>query len=179
MPNFVGPNAKITCIDAYSGLKSSGSTKILIVYGPSMIKGFNKKGKQFFALELNNLTEPIRMFKMHRSPDEIHVLGQYIYNSFLVNTELVASGGTFSSNSSNQTKTSTSIYNSVVRSRHYYVCPAQINDFILLEDRFGRKIGKYIFIDDFLSIKFQIIISSCISLPRPFIKSFEGFRMQF
>nr|XP_046908683.1 Bardet-Biedl syndrome 7 protein-like [Dermatophagoides farinae] len=126
-----GPNAKINCIDAYSGLKQNGSTKILIVCGPSMIKGFNKKGKQFFGLELNNLTEPIKMFQMHRQPDEIHVLGQYIYNSYLVNTELVASGGTGGSNSS---------YNSVVRSRHYYVCPAQINDFVLMEERFNRRI---------------------------------------
>ena len=128
-----GPNAKINCIDTYSGHKQLGSTKILIVYGPSMIKGFNKKGKQFFGLELNNLTEPIKMFQMHRQPDEIHVLGQYIYNSYLVNTELVSSG-------TGEKSSSNSSYNSVVRSRHYYVCPAQINDFVLMKERFNRRI---------------------------------------
>ncbi|KAF7495980.1 Bardet-Biedl syndrome 7 protein [Sarcoptes scabiei] len=135
-----GPNSKISCIDTYSGFKQSESIKILSVCGPSTIKGFNKKGKQFFILELSNLTESIAKFRICRSPDEIHVLGQYIYNSYQVNSELVSNGHHSSGSSKSVTKSS-SAYNSVIQSRHYYVSPSKINDFILMEDRLNRKIG--------------------------------------
>lgn len=129
----IGPNAKINCIEVFS---SQNSAKILTAYGSSTIKGFNRKGKQFFTLELNNLTEPIKIFKV-RWPDEIFVVGQFIYNSYLINTESISANSHFSLPTSANKNT----YNTVVKSRHYFVCPEKINDFILLEDKFNRKIG--------------------------------------
>lgn len=81
------------------------------------------------------------MFKM-RWPDEIFVLGQYIYNSYLINTENL--NANLNSNHFNLTTSSnkSNTFNSVVKSRHYYVCPERINDMIMLEDRFNRKISK-------------------------------------
>lgn len=137
-----GPNAKINCVEVFAGGSSTSSVRILAASGSSTIKGYNKKGKQFFCLELNNLTEPIKMFKM-RWPEEIFVVGQYIYNSYLINTETL--NGNSSSNHFNLPTGSSksSAFNSVVKSRHYYVCPEKINDLIMLEDRFNRKTGKW------------------------------------
>lgn len=74
-----------------------------------------------------------------RWPDEIFVVGQYIYNSYLINSESINSGGGGSNFSLPTSNKSSSAFNSVVKSRHYYVCPERINDMIMLEDRFNRK----------------------------------------
>lgn len=117
-----GPNSKINCVEVLN--ENSNSYRILVATGPSTIKGYNKKGKQFFALELNNLTEPIRIFKV-RWPEEIFVVGQFIYNSYMINNNENSSGN--------------KVANSVVKSRHYYVCPEKVNDFLLLDDKLSRK----------------------------------------
>ncbi|CAG2114680.1 unnamed protein product, partial [Medioppia subpectinata] len=78
-----GPNAKISCIEVINSSNSGGSPKILVAFGSSVIRGYNKKGKQFFGLELNNLTEPIKCLKM-RWPNEIFISGHYIYNNYVI-----------------------------------------------------------------------------------------------
>lgn len=100
---------------------STGGPKILVALGAAVIRGYNKKGKEFFALELNNLTEPIKNFKM-RWPNELFISGHYIYNNYIIN-ETDAKSGT-----------------SVI-SKNYYICPEKINELILIEDKAKRKIG--------------------------------------
>lgn len=119
-----GPNSKINCVEVLN--ENTNAYRILVATGPSTIKGYNKKGKQFFALELNNLTEPIRIFKV-RWPEEIFVVGQFIYNSYMINNNNESSSG------------GNKVANSVVKSRHYYVCPEKVNDFLLLEDKLNRR----------------------------------------
>ena len=133
----LGPNSKINCIEVFGGHNPNSSIKILSACGSSTIKGFNKKGKQFFTLELNNLTEPIKMFKI-RWPDEIFVVGQYIYNSYLINTDSMNANNVNYNLSNSSNKLS---YNSVVKSKHFYICPEKINDIVLVEDRLNRKMG--------------------------------------
>lgn len=175
--SFLGPNSKINCVELFSGSSGSGSSsaRILAALGSSTIRGYNKKGKQFFCLELNNLTEPIKLFKM-RWPDEIFVVGQYIYNSYLINSESINASSS-SSNFSLSTSKSSSAFNSVVKSRHYYVCPEKINDMIMLEDRFNRKTSKNRAIFLFLSNNCNIIFSSRPCVPRPSSSSSQRLHM--
>ncbi|CAG2166581.1 unnamed protein product [Oppiella nova] len=114
-----GPNAKISCIEVINSSNSGGSPKILVAFGSSVIRGYNKKGKQFFGLELNNLTEPIKSLKM-RWPNEIFISGHYIYNNYII-TESDSKSG------------------SGVQSKNYYVCPEKINELILIEDKHNRR----------------------------------------
>ncbi|XP_054159812.1 Bardet-Biedl syndrome 7 protein-like [Oppia nitens] len=114
-----GPNAKISCIEVINSSNPSGSPKILMAMGSSVIRGYTKKGKQFFGLELNNLTEPIKSLKM-RWPNEIFITGHYIYNNYII-TESDSKSG------------------SAVQSKNYYVCPEKIIDLILIEDKHNRK----------------------------------------
>ncbi len=129
-----------------TGPNSGGSPKILVAFGSAIIRGYTKKGKQFFGLELNNLTEPIKSFKM-RWPNQIYITGHYIYNNYTINSD----GDSKSS--------------SVVQSKNYYVCPEKINELILIEDKHNRKLGKHLFfsktfissvIKNSIKIKFQI-----------------------
>lgn len=115
-----GPNAKISCIEVVS-TAASGGPKILVAFGSAVIRGYNKKGKQFFGLELNNLTEPIKNFKM-RWPNELFISGHYIYNNYIINETDSKSGAS-------------------VISKNYYVCPEKINQLILIEDKVRRKTG--------------------------------------
>ncbi len=112
-----------------TGSNSGGSPKILVAFGSSIIRGYTKKGKQFFGLELNNLTEPIKSFKM-RWPNQLYIIGQYIYNSYTINSEGDSRSG------------------SIVQSKNYYVCPEKINELILIEDKHSRKLGKHLFFSE-------------------------------
>ena len=105
-----------------SSSNSGGSPKILVALGSAIIRGYTKKGKQFFGLELNNLTEPIKNFKM-RWPNELFISGQYIYNNYIINEADSKAGAS-------------------VQSKNYYVCPEKINELILIEDKQNRKIGE-------------------------------------
>ena len=91
---------------------------------------------------MNNLTEPIKLFKM-RWPDEIFVVGQYIYNSYLINTETMNANSSSNHFSLPTGSSKSAAFNSVVKSRHYYVCPEKINDMIMLDDKFNRKTSKW------------------------------------
>ncbi|RWS16252.1 hypothetical protein B4U79_07615 [Dinothrombium tinctorium] len=70
-----GPNAKISCMQLISS--GSGTTKILSSFGSSTIRGFTKSGKQFFGVELNDLTEPIKHFRF-RWQNELFVCDRLI-----------------------------------------------------------------------------------------------------
>lgn len=162
-------------MELFSNSSSASSVRILAASGSSTVKGYNKKGKQFFCLELNNLTEPIKMFKM-RWPDEIFVVGQYIYNSYLINTESMngnAGSNHFSLPSSNKS----SAFNSVVKSRHYYVCPEKINDLLMLSDKFNRKTSKSTSLTTVIPSKNSLFSSSRLSVPRPASSSSQRFNV--
>lgn len=77
-------NSKINCVEIIAA--DTRSPRFLISFGSSVIRGFNKKGKQFFGLELNNLTEPIKHLKV-RWPSEVMVAGQFIYNHYVISSD--------------------------------------------------------------------------------------------
>lgn len=121
-----GPNAKISCIEVINSGTSGGSPKILVAFGSAVIRGYSKKGKQFFGLELNNLTEPIKNFKM-RWPNELFISGHYIYNNYIISEADSKSGAS-------------------VMSKNYYVCPEKIIELILIDDKLNRRIGKIFYL---------------------------------
>ncbi len=104
-----------------NSVNTGGSPKILVALGSAIIRGYTKKGKQFFGLELNNLTEPIKNFKM-RWPNELFISGHYIYNNYLINETNNKSGAS-------------------VQSKNYYVCPEKIIELVLIEDKQNRRTG--------------------------------------
>lgn len=73
------PNMKVTSMDVSEG-------KAFISTSAVQIKGITRKGKQFFSLELNNLTEPIAHLRMNW-PREIFVCGHYMYNHYVLYSE--------------------------------------------------------------------------------------------
>lgn len=74
-----GPNQKVTAVEV-----PPGTGKIFVAVGALALQGYNRKGKQFFRLELNDLTEPILHLKV-KWPTDIFVCGHYIYSRFTIN----------------------------------------------------------------------------------------------
>ncbi|RWS26652.1 hypothetical protein B4U80_03066 [Leptotrombidium deliense] len=120
-----GPNAKISCIQVVGNV--SGSPKIMVAFGSSVIRGLTRKGKQFFGVELNNLTEPIKHFQL-RWPNELFVCGNYIFNHYLISDE--------SSSKSN------------VSNKNFYVSPGKIVDMVVVEDKYRRRIVPVLLCED-------------------------------
>lgn len=104
---------------------TGSAPKVLVSYNSSVIRGFTKKGSQFFGLELNNLTEPIKCFKINW-PNEIYICGHYIYNNYIINVNENSKNG------------------SVVQSKNYYVCPERINEIVIVENKHQKNLSKFI-----------------------------------
>ena len=81
-----GPNQKVSAIDVTS------TGKAFIAVGALAIKGVNRKGKEFFLLELNNLTEPIQHLRV-KWPTDIFVSGHYIYHHYSLTSGNTSEGG--------------------------------------------------------------------------------------
>lgn len=103
-----GPNMKITAVEI-----AEGSPKFFAAFGALMIRGLSRKGKQFFGLELNNLTEPIEHMKI-RWPTDIFVCGNYIYNHYVLSP---------SSTDAN-----------IVQMKNSYISPGVVSAMIVLTD---------------------------------------------
>jgi Bardet-Biedl syndrome 7 protein len=103
-----GPNQKVTAVEV------AGSGKIFVAVGPLAINGLNRKGKQFFRLELNDLTEAILHLKV-KWPTDIFLCGHYTYNHFTIN----ASPGSSDSGS--------------IHKEDFYTCPARIVALTVIE----------------------------------------------
>ncbi|XP_015791083.1 Bardet-Biedl syndrome 7 protein-like [Tetranychus urticae] len=110
LPN---PNGKVNCLQVARDV--IGSPKILIAFGSSMIRGYTGKGKQFFGLQLNNLTEPIKHFQIIW-PVDVYICGYYIYNHYVLTPDTWTDG-----------KNS----NSSIQSKHFYISPSKITGFIV------------------------------------------------
>ena len=119
-----GPNAKISCVQVVGGI--SGTSKILVAFGFSIIKGFSRKGKQFFGLELNNLTEPIKHLQL-RWPTDIFICGQYIYNHYVLNAEPVSGSSEKST---------------IIEAKDFYISPSKITGLIVVDDAPNRRLSK-------------------------------------
>lgn len=111
-------NSKINCVEIIAA--DTRSPRFLISFGSSVIRGFNKKGKQFFGLELNNLTEPIKHLKV-RWPSEVMVAGQFIYNHYVI-----------SSDDANSKSSS-------VQNRNCYISSGKINCLQVLDEKINHK----------------------------------------
>lgn len=120
-----GPNAKITSVQVVRGSSSSASPKILVAFGSSVIRGYTAKGKQFFGLELNNLTEPIRHLQI-KWPADVYICGHFIYNHYVLTSE--------SAEADNKS--------SIIQSKNFYVSPGKITGLILIENNLTKKTGK-------------------------------------
>lgn len=107
----------------------NGSNKVFAIVGSQTIRGINKKGKQFFCLELNDLSEPIQHFKL-QWPTDIYVCGQYLYNHYSLNS---AAG---------------SVNMNVIQLTDSFICPAKITDMCILEDRLNNKVIPILSSDD-------------------------------
>ena len=103
-----GPNLKISAVEM-----ANGSAKVFASVGSLMIRGLNRKGKQFFGLELNNLTEPIEHLKI-RWPTDIFVCGKYIYNHYVLSP--------------------TAMEANIVQMKDSYICPGTVSAMIVLSD---------------------------------------------
>ena len=114
-------NTKINCLEV---IGSSGSPKVVVAINTLSLRGITRRGKQFFALDLASLTEPIKYMKL-RWPSDIYVCGDYMYNHFLINADNSASGekGT------------------VVQAKDFFMNPEKITAMILLDDRVRRRTG--------------------------------------
>ncbi|XP_015790248.1 Bardet-Biedl syndrome 7 protein homolog [Tetranychus urticae] len=117
-----GPNAKITSVQVVRGSSSSASPKILVAFGSSVIRGYTAKGKQFFGLELNNLTEPIRHLQI-KWPADVYICGHFIYNHYVLTSE--------SAEADNKS--------SIIQSKNFYVSPGKITGLILIENNLTKK----------------------------------------
>lgn len=73
------PNMKVSSMDVSEGKAFFSPSSVTI-------KGITRKGKQFFNLELNDLTEPIAHLKVNW-PKEIYVCGNYMYNHYVLYSE--------------------------------------------------------------------------------------------
>jgi Bardet-Biedl syndrome 7 protein len=71
------PGTKITCLEL-GGALGSARDRIFVCCGPE-VRGFTKKGKQFFGFD-TNLTESIQT--MHISGSDLFLCGTYIYNHY-------------------------------------------------------------------------------------------------
>lgn len=116
-------NGKVYCLEVVGG--ATGSPKILTALQSMHIRGYTRKGKNFFGLELNNLTEPLKFMKF-RWPNEIFVGGNYMYNHFVINADNSASGDKAT----------------IIQSKNVYVCPEVMTAMILLEDKTKRRSGR-------------------------------------
>lgn len=111
-------NSKINCVEIIAA--NTRSPRFLVSFGSSVIRGFNKKGKQFFGLELNNLTEPIKHLKL-RWPSEVMVAGQFIFNHYVISTD--------DANSKS----------SSVQNRNCYISSGKINCLQTLDEKINHK----------------------------------------
>lgn len=112
-------NSMVNCLEIVGG--TTGSSKVLAAMGALNIKGYTRKGKNFFGLELNNLTEPIKHLKL-RWPNDIFICGHYVFNHYVINAD----------NSSGEKGT-------IVQSKNFYVCPEIITGMLLVDDKTKRK----------------------------------------
>lgn len=119
------PNAKINSVQIIKSTTSS-SPKILVSFGSSIIRGYTYKGKQFFALELNNSTEPIKHLQV-RWPNDIFICGKFIYNHYSLSPQ------------ANDQHT-------VIRSKNFYVSPGKITGLILVDNCFNNCSGQFVHI---------------------------------
>jgi PREDICTED: bardet-biedl syndrome 7 protein-like len=126
-------NSKVTSLQVV--LNDTGSPKIIVAFAPSSIKGFNLKGKFFFHLDLNNLTESIEHLQV-KWPSNIFIGGQYIYNHYMVNLENLGGGREI-----------------VVQCKNFYVSPCKITGLIVIQDHFNQTSGTliYLHLDVFVS----------------------------
>ena len=108
-------NSKISCVEIVGS--EAKSPKFIITFGSSVMRGFNKRGKQFFGLELNNLTEPIRHLKL-RWPTELFVAGNLIFNHYVI--------------TSDNNKSS-------VQNRNYFISPGKINCVQVIDEKINHK----------------------------------------
>jgi Bardet-Biedl syndrome 7 protein len=103
-----GPSSKITAVELVEG-----APKVFSAVGSLTIRGMTRKGKQFFGLELNNLTEPIEHLKL-RWPTDIFVCGNYFYNHYILSQ--------------------TAIEANIVHLKDSYICPGAVTAMIVLSD---------------------------------------------
>lgn len=120
-------NSKISCVEIVTA--DTKSPKFLVSFGSSIIRGYNKKGKQFFGLELNNLTEPIKHLKL-KWPSELFIASQFIFNHYVI-----------SSDDANTSKSS------MVQNRNCYISSGKINCLQLIEEKIIRKSGELVWSD--------------------------------
>ncbi|KAI1303141.1 Bardet-Biedl syndrome 7 protein [Halotydeus destructor] len=112
-------NANVNAVEVVG---YSGSPKVVLSMGSLILRGYTRKGKNFLGVELNNLTEPIKHFKL-RWPHDIYVCGHYIFSHYYINAENSASGDK----------------GTIVQSKNFYVSPEKITSLILLDDKAKRK----------------------------------------
>lgn len=115
--HFPTPNARVNCLDI---MEYDKKAKVFVAQANMMIRGFGRKGNQFFAMDFNFLTEPVEYIKC-RWPSDIFLCGSYMYHHFHLSAE-PTSGNRLRMNQTDS-----------------YVCPEKITGLCLLEDRHKRK----------------------------------------
>jgi hypothetical protein len=117
---------------------SGSSVKVLAAYENAFVRSFNRRGKEFFSVELSHLTEPIRHFRL-RWPSELFVAGLHTFTQYLLGSNELSAGASSDSSGSASDR---------IQSGIRFVCPAQITGFLVLNQRVRRKMVSVLACED-------------------------------